>query len=166
MPSINEVIARVSLVRPDVYPDESKGQWLCELDGKLKREVILRHKLTAGRGYRGAAVICPKCRLATGLEYNPHLDMSRCSCGWDSGPDIPQSYPEDGDEMLLVQAPYDNLYDLYLAAQADFFNRENDNYNDSVTLYEQARKEWQRRYHQEHLPVSAMDAEDWRKVVV
>lgn len=165
MPSINEIIQRVGLVRPDVYPDESKAHWLCELDGKLKREVILRHKLTPGYKYRGAAVLCPNCMTEEGLEYNPHLDMSRCSCGWDNGPKVPETFPEDGDMELLVKAPYDNLYDLYIMAQVDFHNRENDNYNDSVTLYEQARKEWQRRYHQEHFPVTAMDMEDWRKVI-
>ena len=50
MPSINEIIQRVSLVRPDVYPDESKAHWLCELDGKLKREVAWQpHAALCGR---------------------------------------------------------------------------------------------------------------------
>ena len=166
MPSINEVIQRVSLVRPDAYPDESKAHWLCELDGKLKQEVILQHKLTPGRKCTGKAVLCPECMSNEGLEYNKHLDMSRCSCGRDNGPKIPESFAKDGDMELLVKAPYDNLYDLYIAAHIDLYNRENDNYNDSVTVYEQARHEWQRKYHQTHLPVAPADREEWVKVVV
>jgi hypothetical protein len=100
------------------------------------------------------------------LEYNKYMDMSRCSCGWDNSPIIPKVYPDDGDMELLVKAPYDNLYDLYIAAQVDLYNRENDNYNDSVTLYRQARHEWQRKYHQTHLPVTPEEREEWAKVVV
>lgn len=166
MPSINEVIQRVSLYRPDAYPDESKAGWLLELDGKLMEEVILRHKVTAGTTYAGAAKVCPVCGMTAFLEYNRYLDMSRCSCGWNSGPEAPKSYPEDGDKPLLVKAPWDNLYDLYLQAHVDLQNREIQNYNNSAALAEQAQTEWRRRWHQTHLPVSPMDAQRWVKVVV
>lgn len=166
MPSIRDIVYRAGLVRPDVYPEEAKAHWLLELDGKLKGEVILTHKLTPGRKCTGKAVLCPECMSNEGLEYNKHLDMSRCKCGWDNSPKIPAHYPDGMDMELLVKAPYDNLYDLYIAAQVDLYNRENDNYNDSVTLYERARHEWQRKYHQTHLPVSIEEREDWAKVVV
>lgn len=166
MPSINDVIARQALVRPDVYPDESKGAWLCELDGKLLEEVIFRHKVTEGTSYAGAAAVCPVCGSSELLEYNNYLDMTRCGCGWNSGPEVPKTYPEDGDKPLLVGAPYDNLYDLYLQAQVDLHNREMDNYNNSAMLEERAQSEWRRKWHQTHLPVSPMDARKWAKVVV
>lgn len=165
MPSIREVIFRAGLSRPDVYPEETKAQWLLELEGKLLQEVM-RHKMTAGPKYTGRAVMCPNCMKSTELEYNRRRDMTRCSCGWYNGPVIPKEYPEDGDMELLVKAPYDNLYDLYLFAQVSLHNREVDNYNDDSELFDQAKKEWSRKWHQTHLPVSPMELEEWEKVVV
>ena len=164
MPSIREVIFRAGLARPDAYMEESKAHWLMELDGKLMREVILQHKLSPGHEKTGPAGVCAKCGESDKLSYNKHLDMTRCECGWDSGPETARCYPDDMDKELLVKTPYDNLYDLYIAAQVDYYNRENDNYNDSVTLFKQAEKEWRRKYHQTHLPVSPMDQTDWEVV--
>ena len=165
MATIREVIFRAGVARPDVYPEETKAQWLLELEGKLLREVM-RHKLTEGKKYTGKAVLCPHCMQNTELEYNKQLDISRCGCGWSSAPVIPKEYPEDGDMELLVKAPFDNLYDLYLFAQVSLHNREVDNYNDDSALFDQAKKEWSRKWHQTHLPVSSMELDEWEKVVV
>lgn len=164
MPSIRDIIYREGLARPDVYPEESKARWLLELEGKLYREVIMTHCLTAGNRRQGPEAVCAGCGRSDRLEYNRSLDMTRCGCGWDNGPEYPEKYPDDVDAPLLVDAPYDNLYDLYIRAQVDLANRESDNYNDSASLFEQAKHEWQRRYHQTHRPVNRMDAEDWRAV--
>lgn len=166
MPSINEVIERQMRLRPDAFSDDTKAQWLLELDGKLKAEVILRHKVTNGTAYTGKVHTCPVCGEEQELEYNNKLDMTRCKCGWDNGVQIPQEYPKDGDMQLMVSAPYDNLYDLYLFAQADLYNRDNDAYNDSVTVFEQAKHEWQRAWHKNHLPTGDMVEDAWQKVVV
>lgn len=40
MPTINEVIARATQLRPDTFPDSIKCRWLCELDGKIMRETM------------------------------------------------------------------------------------------------------------------------------
>lgn len=164
MASIRDIIYRAGLARPDVYPEEIKARWLMELDGKLKEEVILRHRLTAGRASYGPVGECPRCGSSDGLYYNKYLDMSRCECGWDSSPEVPERYPDDLDMELLVGAPWDGLYDRYLAAQIDLYNRENDNYNDSASLFEQAKDEWQRAYHQSHMPVSRAESYEWRAV--
>ena len=58
----------------------------------------------------------------------------------------------DGDMPLLVGAPWDGLYDLYLFSQADFINRESANYNNSVQAYNAALDEWQKQYHRQHMP--------------
>ena len=50
-------------------------------------------------------------------------------------PEYPRNYPEDGDKPLLVPAPYDGLYDLYLMSKSDFYLRELDNYNNSALAY-------------------------------
>ncbi|MEG1926693.1 MAG: hypothetical protein RR415_13210 [Ruthenibacterium sp.] len=49
MPSINEVIERTGRARPDALDDETKAGWLIELDGKLYRELVLRHEATMPR---------------------------------------------------------------------------------------------------------------------
>ena len=84
------------------------------------------------------------------------MDSSACdSCGWSDMPQIVKEWPEDGDKDLLVPAPYDRLYDLYVMAQVDFLNRESDNYNNSVLAYNTALDEWQKNYHRRHMPLGA-----------
>lgn len=67
-------------------------------------------------------------------------------------PEQPKAYPADGDMPLLVGAPWDGLYDLYLFSQTDFINRESANYNNSVQAYNAALDEWQKQYHRQHMP--------------
>ena len=61
----------------------------------------------------------------------------------------PLEYPRDGDKELLVKAPYDNIYELYLFAMIDFNNREIVNYNNSVELFNTAYAEYGRFYQRE-----------------
>lgn len=64
----------------------------------------------------------------------------------------PKMFPEDGDMELVVQAPYDNLYDLYLTAMLEFWMREYDAYNNTVLLFQQAYDEFRARWRREHKP--------------
>lgn len=174
MPSINEVLERVNRARPDAIDDETKAAWLLELDGQLYREVILRHtlgpkelasghtmggygaRLNSGQGMRGAIGACPECGATEGLVYDRVMDSNACTvCGWNDLPQIPQRFPEDGDMPLLVGAPYDGLYDLYLMSKVDFYNREADNYNNSALAYNTALDEWKKAYHRSHAPIGA-----------
>lgn len=155
MPTINEVLERVNRARPDALDDKTKAGWLIELDGKLYREVILRHRLTSGRGLRGPAGECPECG-GTDIQYDRVMDVSRCgTCGWSGLPEPVRQFPEDGDNPLLVEAPYDNLYDLYVMAQVDFYNREAENYNNSALAFNTALDEYKKDYHQSHMPIGA-----------
>lgn len=43
--------------------------------------------------------------------------------------------PDDADAELLVPAPYDGVYELYVMAQIDFLNREYDHYNNTVLAF-------------------------------
>ena len=82
------------------------------------------------------------------------MDSNLCpACGWTDLPDFPKAFPEDGDKPLLVEAPYDGLYDLYLMSKVDFYNREADNYNNSALAYNAALDEWRKQYHRRHLPI-------------
>ena len=174
MPSINEVLERVNRARPDAIDDETKAAWLLELDGQLYREVILRHRLhpqgarpirkaaepptagqTSGSGLHGPAGVCPVCG-STEIFYDRAMDCSSCqACRWSELPEYPRNYPEDGDKPLLVPAPYDGLYDLYLMSKSDFYLRELDNYNNSALAYNTALDEWKKAYHRSHAPIGA-----------
>jgi len=153
MPSINEVMARLELVYPTGYSDAAKAAWLLELDKRLLLEVVMRHRLTIGKPC-GPVEVCPKCEHAEGLYYDRHRDYSSCElCGWTELPDVPHKYPEDGDVPLLVKAPYDNLYDLYLMAQTDFHRHETENYLNSMEMFNTALDEWKKAYHRTHEPL-------------
>lgn len=118
MATINEVIERVGRARPDAIDDRTKAAWLIELDGKLMRDVILRHEA-------------------------------------EEIPETVKAYPEDGDKPLLAAAPDDIIYELYLLCQADFYNREYDNYNNSALAFNTALDEWKKAYHRAHMPLGA-----------
>lgn len=64
-------------------------------------------------------------------------------------------YPEDMNKELLAKAPFDNIYALYLEAQVDFHNREYDDYNNAIMLFNSMFEEYKKAYIRENLPVSA-----------
>lgn len=64
----------------------------------------------------------------------------------------PEVFPEDGEKELVVKAPYDNLYDLYLTAMIEYWMREYDAYNNTVTLFRQAYDEFRARWRRDHRP--------------
>ena len=60
------------------------------------------------------------------------------------------SYPEDMDKELLIPAPFENVYPLYLEAKIDYQNREYGNYNNSVMMFESQFTEYKKAYIREH----------------
>ena len=65
---------------------------------------------------------------------------------------IPYSFPEDGERELIVKAPYDNIYELYIIAMSDFFSGEMANYSASAVLFEQAYSEFRKNYLRNNIP--------------
>lgn len=65
---------------------------------------------------------------------------------------VPYKFPEDGDRELVVQPPYDNLYELYIIAMSDFFSGEMANYSASALLFEQAYSEFRKNYIRSNMP--------------
>lgn len=60
------------------------------------------------------------------------------------------SYPEDMDRELLVTAPFDDVYTLFLEAKIDYHNREYANYNNSAMMFESQFTEYKKAYIREH----------------
>lgn len=60
------------------------------------------------------------------------------------------SYPEDMDTELLIPAPFDDVYTLFLEAKIDYHNREYANYNNSAMMFESQFSEYKKAYIREH----------------
>ena len=74
----------------------------------------------------------------------------------------PGNWPEDGDWELIVPAPYDNLYDLYLTAMLEYWMREYDGYNNTVGLFTEAYDEFRSRWRRDHRPKGRSTLNLWR----
>ena len=62
----------------------------------------------------------------------------------------PYAYPDDMDKELLIPAPYDDVYTLFLEAKIDYYNREYANYNNSATMFEAQFSEYKKDYIRKH----------------
>ena len=73
------------------------------------------------------------------------------------GMPIPVTYvlPRDADNTLLVDAPFDDIYELYVAAMIDFHNREYSNYNNTVLLFTERMDAFKAWYIRNHNPSRA-----------
>jgi hypothetical protein len=73
----------------------------------------------------------------------------------EGGEDIVFSgYDESADlnTVLLVDAPYDDIYLRWLEAQIDYTNGEYGKYNNSLVAYNDAYDLYQRHYNRTHMP--------------
>lgn len=120
MATMNKVIEYIDGVKPNVYTENDKYQWIARLEGMISSEV--------------------------------HMD------------DYPVTYnlPDDADTPLLVPAPYDDVYALYIAAQIDFFNKEYNNYNNSALMFAERLDQYKAWYIQRH---KAGRAKNFRNVM-
>lgn len=63
---------------------------------------------------------------------------------------VPYIYPDDMDRELLIPAPFDNLYALYIQSMIEFHNREYGNYNNTTLMFETRFTEYKKSYIREH----------------
>lgn len=112
MATIQKTIERVDKERINVFDEESKFRWLCDLDGMIARVV---------------------------MQIEP----------------VQYQYPNDLGAELLVKAPWDKVYAQYLEAMIDYHNREYNNYNAVMTMFNNDFEEYKKWYIREHMPKSA-----------
>ncbi len=67
--------------------------------------------------------------------------------------DYPKEYPEDRDKPLLVPAPYDGLYERYLEAMIDYYNKEMALYGNSYEVFNEAFRAFSTHYTRTHMPL-------------
>lgn len=114
---IIEAINRVDTMKPNVYTQDEKIEWLSTLDGMIKRDVIDTH-----HGWEK-------------VEFN----------GYD--PETPTT------KELLVKAPYDDIYVLWLESKIDYSNGEYVKYNNSITRFNDTYSAFTNWYNRTHMPM-------------
>jgi hypothetical protein len=57
------------------------------------------------------------------------------------------------DTILLVPAPYDEMYPRWMEAQIDYHNGEYDKYNNSITMFNTIFENYAAHYNQNHMPL-------------
>ena len=57
------------------------------------------------------------------------------------------------DTVLLVPAPYDDIYVKWLEAQIDYANGEYGKYNNSISMYNAAYDAFSKYYNRTHMPI-------------
>ena len=63
---------------------------------------------------------------------------------------IQYAYPDDMDKELMIPAPFDDCYTLFLEAKIDYYNREYANYNNSAMMFESQFGEYKKAYIRDH----------------
>ncbi len=56
------------------------------------------------------------------------------------------------DTVLLVPAPYDEVYLRWMEAQVDYHNDENERYNNSIDMFNTAYEGFRNYYNRTHMP--------------
>lgn len=63
-----------------------------------------------------------------------------------------KNYLANSDISLVVDPPYDSLYDYYLFAMIDFHNREGENYNNSYMMFNEKFNDFAKYRQRTHRP--------------
>lgn len=111
--TIDQAIAQVDSLRPNVIDHAKKIGWLTRVDQYIYSELM--------ESREGAAI-----------------------------KEIPVYTEEDGSKTLLAPPPYDELYTYYLEAQIYYAEREITKFGSSMALYNEAMREYRKKYMREH----------------
>ena len=171
---IIEAIHAVDSLKPNSYSESDKVRWLSTLDGLIKANIIDTHEgdgrlispitaTTATRYYKdlyyeegNKIYLCTRDDTGSGTKL--HCLPSRLvgECFDDAGGIAFTGYNEETplDTELIVPAPYDNIYVLWLQSQIDYANEESAKFNNSSSAYNHAYSEFQKYYNRTHIPCS------------
>lgn len=115
--TIIELITDVDAMKPNGHDQAYKVQWLSQLDGRIKQEIIDTHEGGEAGTFEG---------------YNTETPL---------------------DTVLLVPAPYDDVYRYWLEAQIDYANGEYTKYNNSMSMFNNVYSAYERHYNRTHMPI-------------
>lgn len=99
------------------------------------------------------------------IKIHPDTFTDEQKCGWISELDGKialetmhksdfkgYEFPRDGENELLVKAPYDNIYELYIIAMGDFHSGETASYASSASMFMRSYEEFRKNYIRTHMP--------------
>ena len=170
---IIEAINRIDSLKHNTYSRSDKVAWLSELDAMAKVEIVDTHegvdkeeeiaKYIQGhkKAYEASVTEYMKVHEVTREEAEKnvvyqeikykdakeHIEATRNDIsfkGYDDSTDIQTE--------LLITAPYDNAYLLWMEAKIDYYNGEYDKYNNAMEMFYTAYEGFQRHYNRTHMP--------------
>lgn len=119
---LTEAIRRVDELKHNTYTSGEKIAWLSELDGMAKTTIFDTHFRNPGE---------PE------IKFSGYSEESMSEESWK-------------DPDLLIPAPWDKIYILWLQAQIDYYNGEYDRYANSATAFNAVLKDYENFYHRTH----------------
>ena len=137
--TILRAIELADLARANEIEPELKLYWLSTIDGMVQRDVLDDNKPGgAPPDFRWSDVFGP-----IGPAAEPVTPEEADYAGY--GPDTDINSTE-----LLIKAPYDEIYPLYLEMRIDLENNEIERYNNDAKLFDEAWKRFAWQYNRTH----------------
>lgn len=130
-----KAIEIIDKLKPNSYGEEDKLRWINELDGLVKRLVFQWDEK-----YIQDLETQHKSGELKEEKYKELMDKMK-----------QYVYPDDMDTELLISAPFDDVYTLFLEAKIDYYNREFAYYNNSASMFEAQFSEFKKDYIRKHM---------------
>lgn len=124
--TLQRVLDLADEMKPNMVSLETRIQFINEIEGKIHGEILMKHV------HEAEDEECPTYSADT--DANEEL--------------------EDGDEELLVPAPYDMVYVYWLLSRIDEINQEMDKYNNDRAMFENAWTEFGDYWRRGHMPIT------------
>lgn len=171
---IIEAINRIDSLKHNTYSQVEKVAWLSEVDWDVKKNVIDTHEgadeESAIQEYIKANITAHEKAVAEYMKVNEvsreeaeanvefreikykeakeHIKATRNDIffsGYDDTTDLQKT-------ELLIPAPYDKAYLLWLEAQIDYYNGEYDKYNNAMDMFNTAYEGFKNHYNRTNMP--------------
>jgi CobQ-like glutamine amidotransferase family enzyme len=170
---IIEAINRIDSLKHNTYTQSEKVSWLSEVDLDVKNNVIDTHegadKEQAITEYIQANITAHEEAVVEYMKVNEvsreeaeanvefqeikykeakeHIETTRNDIfftGYDDRTDLQTE--------LLIPAPYDKAYLLWMEAQIHYYNGEYDKYNNATDMFYEAYNGFKNHYNRTHMP--------------
>ena len=139
--TIEKAIDQADNLRPNAFAQMQKIEWLSQLDNQVYEEVLLMARKnwkydTKVETIDGEEVeVEDKSRIVPAFDFEPYNEQTPL------------------DKELLIDDLYANCYVDYLVSKYDLYNKEIQNYNNSVIVFNSVYQEYQAWYRRTNEPV-------------
>lgn len=129
---ISDVLARVDELKPSQFDDNTKIDWLSELDGRIFNTVIMTHVHELIK----QTVVDEETGEETEVEVEPTF----------------KPYSSENEELILDDI-FADVYRHWLYAMMDYANGETERYQNSMIMFNSKFQEYKDWYNSTHLPI-------------